>query len=80
MKRGDITLKRSNEIFFLNSSDIEISFTYKYFNKFIKKYELSKIFDEKLYLDEKDNKYKFNLVPISKIDMREDIINSEYLF
>lgn len=79
-KNNDIMIKRNNEIFFLSSSDIEISFRYEYFKQFIEKYELSKIFDVELCLDDKDNRFKFNLVPINKIDMYEDILNSEHLF
>ncbi|MGE4444126.1 MAG: hypothetical protein AB7E37_03995 [Candidatus Altimarinota bacterium] len=79
MKNPEIIVKRVDEIFFTNSSDVEISFPYNYFNKFIKKYNLSEIFEEELYLDKSEKRFSFNLSKISEININENIINSQNL-
>jgi hypothetical protein len=75
MKKGDIIIKKENNEFFFKKENIEISFSYDYFNKFIEKYEIGEIIPKELYLDIKDNRFKFNLVSINKINMDEDIYN-----
>lgn len=79
MIKNEIIITRVNEVFFTKSSDIEINFWYQYFKKIIDKYNLDGLLNPNLYLD-KENRFNFKIVPINKIDMKEDIINSRELF
>ncbi len=76
---NNIIIKRVDEVFFLSNSDIEISFSYKYFKKFIDKYNLSEIFKEDLYLNKEEKRFNFNLSKISEIYKNENIVNSQNL-